>query len=577
MSYDILFRQALSLHESGDLLGAEKIYRQILEAAPENPDILNLLGLIAQSKNIHIEAVQLFYQAIKKAPAHAPFHFNLAISLEAWGKPYEAIDAYYNALKYKPDIAEAYLNLANIYLNLNDKRKAIENFEKTLDVNPTLLEAKTNILFLNAEKEQLEDFKNQYPEEVSTYYFLSKLYQEENLSKATENIEKASELLPNSDLILFQKGYLHLLSKDIFVAKEAFESTIKLNPQHIEALINLANIETNEKNYEKAEQLYKKAIEIDSKNLNAHLNYATLLYLEKKTHQALEEYRQAVIINPEIPETSNNIGLILRDLENYEEALGLFFNAFYKNPQKEEFSLNIIETLYLLSQKDKETATKIAGNWFKSSPENLFAKQANAFLLGDSQIIDTKYNEILFDHFAEKYEKTLESIDYNLINKIKELNINPKGKVLDIGCGSGLLGEAIKMDEIILTGIDLSKNMLLLSKEKNVYDELIQTEALPFLQKKNAFDWFFALDVFNYIGDISEIISLCKGKNLCFSIETVKGSDKNFVLTSSGRFQHNPAYIEKLLQENAFKIVSHPLEIRLENNLPVQGIIYLCS
>ena len=50
MGYDLLFQQALGFHEQGRLNEAENIYRQILETAPNNPDILNLLGLIAQDR-----------------------------------------------------------------------------------------------------------------------------------------------------------------------------------------------------------------------------------------------------------------------------------------------------------------------------------------------------------------------------------------------------------------------------------------------------------------------------------------------------------------------------------------------
>ena len=77
MSYDILFQQALSAHQQGRFGEAENIYRQILETAPEHPDVLNLLGLIAQAKGVHNQAVELFYRAIKKAPKHDPFYFNL--------------------------------------------------------------------------------------------------------------------------------------------------------------------------------------------------------------------------------------------------------------------------------------------------------------------------------------------------------------------------------------------------------------------------------------------------------------------------------------------------------------------
>ena len=43
MTYDFMFSRALELHQDGRFAEAEQLYRQILETAPKNPDILNLL------------------------------------------------------------------------------------------------------------------------------------------------------------------------------------------------------------------------------------------------------------------------------------------------------------------------------------------------------------------------------------------------------------------------------------------------------------------------------------------------------------------------------------------------------
>ena len=64
MSYDTLLQQGLKLHQQGNLDAAEQIYRQVLQTVPNQPKILNLLGLIAQSKNLHEEAAAYFEKAI---------------------------------------------------------------------------------------------------------------------------------------------------------------------------------------------------------------------------------------------------------------------------------------------------------------------------------------------------------------------------------------------------------------------------------------------------------------------------------------------------------------------------------
>ena len=75
MSYELMFQKAVELQQNGALTEAEQHYRQILETAPQNADVLNLLGLIAQTKGLHSEAVNYFYRAADYAPQHFPIFF----------------------------------------------------------------------------------------------------------------------------------------------------------------------------------------------------------------------------------------------------------------------------------------------------------------------------------------------------------------------------------------------------------------------------------------------------------------------------------------------------------------------
>ena len=67
MSYNDLFHEALTCFDNEDFDKAEVLTRQIAETAPNNPDILNLLGLIAQAKGIHEEACSYFSAAIRES------------------------------------------------------------------------------------------------------------------------------------------------------------------------------------------------------------------------------------------------------------------------------------------------------------------------------------------------------------------------------------------------------------------------------------------------------------------------------------------------------------------------------
>lgn len=578
MSYDLLFQKAINLHENGFLTEAEQIYRQILETAPHNPDVLNLLGLVAQAKGIHNQAVSLFYQAINYENNNPAFYFNLALSLDTWEKPYEAIDNYNKALSLDNNIKEAYNNIGNIYKNLNNISLAIENYQKAIAIDKNYAEAQANLAMSTGDIETLKQLSKKYPNDALSFYFLSQIYYTQSqYNQALEYIEQADIICPNYDNIKVQIGYILLAQNKTTEAKINFEKALAYNPNSISALINLGNIETNFGNFEFAEKHYKKALDLDVNELNAHINYANMLYLANRLPEALEECRQAVIINPNIPEVSNNLGIILKDLEEYEEALGLFFNALNKQPEREEFSINIAETLVLFHRQFPENAIKIAQNWLNQFSDNVFAQHTLASLQGEN-IADSKiYSEKLFDHFADNYELVLQRIGYSLPRSLRKLIMDAKGTIVDLGCGSGLVGEAFKTDFTQLIGVDISEKMLEKARSKGCYQELIKSDIGNYLKTKPKTDLIIAADVFGYIGDLAEIIKLCHPIKLAFSIEASLKSE-DFTLTSSGRYQHNPQYIEKLLQTTGYnKIEQHQLVLRQENGKDVKGIIFIAS
>ena len=182
MSYQLMFQKAVELQQNGALNEAEQIYRQILETAPQNADVLNLLGLIAQSKGIHYEAANYFYKAIDYAPKHFPIYFNLAVSLGALGRYIEAIEAYHKVLELKNDCKEAYLGLGNLYWAQNKIDDAKQAFQNALNIDNNYLEAKTNLAELDNNIETLQKISENNPQAL--YYLGRRAFNEHNFIKA---------------------------------------------------------------------------------------------------------------------------------------------------------------------------------------------------------------------------------------------------------------------------------------------------------------------------------------------------------------------------------------------------------
>jgi predicted TPR repeat methyltransferase len=86
-----------------------------------------------------------------------------------------------------------------------------------------------------------------------------------------------------------------------------------------------------------------------------------------------------------------------------------------------------------------------------------------------------------FDEWGEQrghrsYERQAILLDYNPHEKISEIILplikNRQVKFLDIGCGTGLTGEAFNKENINLDGCDISQEMLAQARRKNIYENL---------------------------------------------------------------------------------------------------------
>ena len=580
MDYDTLFQRALQYFDAGNLVAAEDIARQIIRAVPDQPDVLNLLGLIAQNKGLHQQAGPYFAAAIRQQPENAVFYFNLAFSLRAAGKDTEALYNFNKVLQLAPHIKETYNEIAFIFENRHQLDEARRYWQTALQMDNRYIIAAVNLAnsyrLDNPSKaeEDLRRLSLDWPEISLIWYDLAWLaYNRKDFQEALHCLEKAASLHPKSDVVHYLFGLIFQESGQKKAAVENFEQAITLNPDNINALLHLADIYSLDNNYRPAEKLYKRILELAPDNFAACNNYAEMLYRQKRLPEALETYRRAVIINAQSAEVCNNLGVILKDLKEYTEAAALFINALKLNSHQTETAVNLAETITLLAQTDDSAALRIAQNWHNLFPNDPFAIHTLAALKGET-VADTQvFIEKLFDNFADNYELVMQNLDYQAPLAVQRIAGSLVGRIADLGCGSGLIGQAVKTDQNYLIGVDISSKMLQQAKAKQVYDELIKEDILTFLHRRFDFDWVLAIDVAGYLGALDEFVASCRGKNLIFSIETLAG-DQVCQRQKNGRFKHNPQAVQNLLRQNNFtNITIENLSLRNENEHPVAGCI----
>ncbi len=118
------------------------------------------------------------------------------------------------------------------------------------------------------------------------------------------------------------------------------------------------------------------------------------------------------------------------------------------------------------------------------------------------------------------------------------------GSVLDLCCGTGLLGPTLRRRARHLTGIDLSAEMLN-RVPPGLYDDLYQTDAATFLRdSQNSFDLIIVANVMPYFRDAAAIINLLARRlngNGCCALVIDACADRYDVRSTSGGVRNQKA------------------------------------
>lgn len=127
--------------QQGDLAAAEQACRQVLDAAPREPEALHLLGLITHRRGDGPAAKGALRKAIRARPGVARFHNSLAVVLRDLGEPEAARAALERALRLRPRFPGALYNLGLVHEKLGDPERALSAYESACEQDPGLAPA----------------------------------------------------------------------------------------------------------------------------------------------------------------------------------------------------------------------------------------------------------------------------------------------------------------------------------------------------------------------------------------------------------------------------------------------------
>jgi predicted TPR repeat methyltransferase len=447
-----------------------------------------------------------------------------------------------------------------------------------------------------------------------------------NDAEAEAAFRRALELDARCAVAHHNLGELYRRGKRLEDARGSYEAALRLEPQATPSCIGLGHVLLAQGDYRAAVDCYRSARAASSSPpAELHKGLATALNALGDREGALEAYRSAVASLPGSAETHCDLAEMLLATGDCRSALNCVQEAIRVNPESPlaqrlravalaangdidaaDASLRTLvrpgttpaQRYLFLAHKLHEfgrvqCATDLYRKALECEPGNVIAAHHLASLTQANPDHPAEdYVRELFDGFADNFDTWLSGLGYavptQLVAALLELRrATAPWDVLDLGCGTGLVGAAIATHSRELVGVDLSPNMLRRARQRQVYSRLLGADLITALQAEPPcrYDVITAADVFIYVGNLDAVVpavrrALRPGGVFAFSVESLEdqaniaggATPQGFRLCETGRYAHSSHYLEELARRHDFEIqLLRTVHLRSERQVPIMG------
>ena len=347
----------LAMH-NGDMVSLQQAASQIIKLQPSSPDGYSLLALSEINRKLYPAADENIRRAIAIAPQSHLGYVQLGTLRWSQRRYQEARDAYLQALERDPDSTDALRGLMNTYVDQNQLQGAI----------------------------------------------------------AAANVQIAKQP-KNSSFYDLLGSALSLDKRNLGAAETAFQKSIELDANNIDALTKLGQVQAANGEIDKAIDTYNRAIKDHSRTHQFYFLLGGLYETKSDWSNAQEAYQKALELKPNDPATCNNLAnVLLQGGGNVDVAMSLAQTARQGMPD----SPNAADTLgwvyyekgvYHSAISQLQEALKLQGKYKSADSPDIHYHLGLAYLKTEQQKLA-----------REQFERTLKlDPNYREASEIKRL------------------------------------------------------------------------------------------------------------------------------------------------------------
>jgi len=333
-------RHAIQHHQQGHHADAERVYRAVLEAAPDHFDALHLLGVLCAQTGHPGEGASYLARAVGVQPQAADAQANLANVLKSLGRYDDALVHCEKALAVKAGNAGILNIRAGILLDAKRFEAALGACDAVITADPAMAEAHYHRGVALQALGRMADSVASYDRAIALLPEFASAHSNRGnalralgrFDEALASAEAATKAAPNYALAWNNRAaILRALGRNA-EALESADRALALRNDLVEAHANRGGALKDLERYEEALRSLDRALALAPEHLEAHLNRAFALVGLGRPDEGLAIFDHVLASYPERVEALHGRATALHRAKRYDEALSAYDRVLERYP-----------------------------------------------------------------------------------------------------------------------------------------------------------------------------------------------------------------------------------------------------
>lgn len=405
------------------------------------------------------------------------------------------------------------------------------------------------------------------------------------LTEAADVLNKARAQIPNDPRVYMMAGVMSEKAGNVAGAFQLMRTGLELAPNWAPGIVVLAQLQARQGQLAEAKENAATALQLDAESGMVRDGAIDVAHHMMDVNLAVSLLQDGLKLQPTNAKWRLLLANDLSHLERYDEALALWDGLIAESPHDEKALTGRMHTLLAAGRLNEAAA--VTATLLALDPANAVYAYYDARAKGQTPTHQpAELNRKLFDTAAHIFDQQLvQGLRYQLpeqiARKLVALHPDKKIRLLDLGCGTGLLGARLGKLDGRLDGVDVSPKMLEQASRLKLYDSLKEADLHDTLRQAEAesYDVIAALEVCVYVGDLTEAVPaawrvLAPGGRLIFSCEIGPEDGPDLFLNpTTERYVHKRSHVEGVCRAAGFSVDSENTVLRYQKGQPVHGFV----